>query len=74
MNENTKQKIVAGAKIGFGVARMASAVATAGGIGIVGGLLRHHGMLRAAGPIAKHSFLGGKEMFAQGLAEWNAIK
>ncbi len=74
MDHITKQRIVAGAKVGVGAARMVSAVATAAGVGLVGGFFRHHGMLRAAGPIAKHSFLGGKDMFVKGLAEWNAAK
>jgi hypothetical protein len=74
MSELNKEKLLAAAKIGIGMARMASAVATASGVGVVGGFLRHHGMTRAATPLARRAFLGGKDMFVQGLTDWKAAK
>ncbi len=70
MEKITEQRIAAGAKIAFGVIRMGGAIATGTGHGVIAGILRNHGMTRAALPIAKSAFLGGKRMFVEGLADW----
>lgn len=70
MEKITEQKIIAGAKIAFGTVRIGGAIATACGVGIVGGFLRHRHMGPIAARIAKIGFEGGKGMLDEGLAEW----
>lgn len=67
MVEVTKEQVAAAAKIGLGAARMAGAVATATGHGLLGGFLRNHHMGRAAINLGRVQFLGGKKMFDEGL-------
>lgn len=70
MKDVTSKKAKAALKMAVGGVRMGGAVATATGHGVIGGMLRQHHMMRAAVPLAKAGFLGGKRMFEDGLAEW----
>lgn len=74
MEHITKQKIIANAKIGVGALRIGSGVATACGVGILGGFLRHHHMMSLARRIAVASVQGGKAMLDEGLAERRAAR
>ena len=70
MEDITKKKIVAGAKVALGAARMAGAVATGTGHGLIGAALRQHHMMHAAGRLAKLSWDGGWAQFKAGIEEW----
>lgn len=70
MDDVTKAKIAAGAKIAVGAARMGGAVATATGHGMIGGFLKQRHLMNAAVRIGKRSFEGGKKMLDEGLADW----
>lgn len=70
MTEQEKAKLVAAGKIALGAARMASAVVTATGHGIVGGFCRNHNGMKLAFHLGKLGLKGGREQLEKGLAEW----
>jgi hypothetical protein len=70
MTDQEKAKLVAAGKIALGTARMASAVATATGHGIIGGFCRNHHGMRLAFHLGKLGLKGGREQFEEGLADW----
>jgi hypothetical protein len=74
MDSITKKKVIADAKIGFGVLRIGSGVATACGVGVLGSVLRQHHMMEVARRIAVMSIKGGKAMLDEGLAERKAAQ
>jgi hypothetical protein len=73
MEDITKDKIIANAKIGVGILRIGSGVATGCGVGLLGGFFRHRQMMDVARRIAVHSIKGGKAMLDEGLAERRAL-
>ena len=74
MTNISQDKIIANVKIGVGVLRIGSGVATACGVGILGGFLRQHHMMSVARRIAVESIKGGKAMLDEGLAERRAAQ
>lgn len=74
MDDKTKAKLIAAGKIGLGAARMASAVATATGHGLIGGFCRNHHGMRLAFHLGKLGLQGGRRQLDEGLAEWESAK
>lgn len=74
MENFSKQQLVANVKIGVGILRIGSGVATACGVGVLGGVLRQHHMMEVARRIAVISIKGGKAMLDEGLAERRAAQ
>lgn len=72
MDATTQHKLKAAGKMAFGVARIASGLATAGGKGLIGGYCRNHGLMSAAYRLAQSSVSAGTAMLEAGWAEWNA--
>ena len=65
----TKEQAGGAVLVGLGAARMASGVMTGLGLGIVGGMLRHHHMMVGAKRIGLLSIEGGKNMVDEGLRD-----
>lgn len=70
MTDQEKAKLVAAGKIALGTARMASAVATATGHGLIGTFCRNHHGMKLAIHIAKLGLRGGRKQLDEGIAEW----
>jgi len=70
MDDITKRKLLAAGKVIGGTARIASGVATAFGVGLVGSFLKSHKMRTTAIQVARFSLEGGKKMLQNGLNEF----
>ncbi|HNJ43708.1 MAG TPA: hypothetical protein PKZ53_24715 [Acidobacteriota bacterium] len=70
MDDSTKKKAIAAAKITFGAARVISGIATATGHGLLGTYLKSHHMRSQAVALGKRSVDGGIAMFKNGLDDW----
>ena len=69
MTANEKKRLKAAGKIGFGVARMATGVATFLGYGLLGGFLRRPGQMQACHQVGMLALKTGKELFDEGCRE-----
>mgnify|MGYP001605537185 CR=1 FL=1 len=69
MTQENRRKLKAVGKIAVGAVRMASGVATAFGVGLLGSFLRTNISPIVRQQIGKLSIQGGKKMFDEGCAE-----
>ena len=74
MDDITKKKFIAGAKIAGGALRVGSAVLTATGHGIVGTFLKNHHMMHSAVRLGKLGLDGGLKMLDDGIEEWKRAR
>ena len=70
MDDTTKAKLAAAGKIALGGGRVASAIATATGHGLLGSWMKNHHMTALAAHTAKAGMQGGLKMVDEGLADW----
>ena len=73
MDDITKAKLFAAAKMAVGAARVVSGVATATGHGMIGSFLKSHHMTRQAMMMGKLSVQGGAKHFSEGLRDWRRL-
>lgn len=70
MDESTKNKMMAAGKMAFGLSRMASGIATAGGVGLIGAFLNAHHMKGAAMRLGVLSWQAGMKDLEKGWSEF----
>ena len=70
MDDTTKAKLAAAGKNALGGGRVASAIATATGHGLLGSWMKNHHMTTLAARTAKAGMQGGLKMVDEGLADW----
>jgi len=71
MEDQTKKKLYAAAKITYGVGRGVSSVLLATGHGLLGAFFKQHHMMNQARNIARLGMKKASETVQEGLKEWD---
>jgi len=70
MEDRTKNKMKAAAKISFGIGKAVSGVLMASGHSILGSFCRSHHMVSQAAIMAREELKSARESIAEGMDDW----